>query len=112
MRALVKIGFYYHKQHLRSKFNYIYFYFKPACACVCVFFLVALIFTQSLFVQHDDGVVLRRGILYILNNIMCKDVVCATPLYACKQERGSCLFSRNYHVSLFVGGSSVYCTIN
>lgn len=113
MRALVKIGFYYHKQHLRSKFNYIYFYFKPACVCVCIFSRSTNIYSIFVCTAWRWSCPAAENIIYFKYNIMCKDVVvCVTPLYECKQERGQCLFSRNYHVSLFVGGSSVYCTIN
>lgn len=47
MSALVKIGFYYHKQHLRSDFNFkIYIYFK---ACVYFFFRHQYFFSLYLF---------------------------------------------------------------
>lgn len=58
MRALVKIGFYYHKQHLRSEFNYIYFYFKPR-----VYFFSQHQYLFSLYL-FSITMKLSRGILY------------------------------------------------
>lgn len=81
--------------YVQSSIIYIFilnFVSLPICVCVCVFFLVAvLIFTQVFVcaVWRWSGPATKKY-YYILNNTLYRMLLC--------------LFSRNYHVSLFVDG--------